>query len=261
MKAPPEAPFGRDASDEVMTNLAQKKINAFSGFGHGFYFWNFRTDLDEPHWSYMLALDRGWIPKGNLNDPKIVNACHNEDNGLYVCISKRNQLEGNIKKGIEYVLKTDGKTIDGETELLLNCKAADITILSNTTLNNMSGDKLFEVADCAYNFYWDKHRLEGATCDFGGSAALVEVNATYSDDDDSIKYPDGIIIDLKAVELAGIIGVGIFLGAFIGFAVAMRCNKGFNRTVSHSGLGQTMKKNPLLRRSFGGFTDDYESIP
>jgi glucan 1,3-beta-glucosidase len=36
MKAPPEAPPGRDASDEVMTNLAQKKISSFSGIGHGF---------------------------------------------------------------------------------------------------------------------------------------------------------------------------------------------------------------------------------
>ena len=31
MKAPPQAPQGRDATDEVMTNLARKKINAFSG--------------------------------------------------------------------------------------------------------------------------------------------------------------------------------------------------------------------------------------
>ena len=45
IKAPPEAPRGRDATDEVMTNLARKKINVFSGIGHGFYFWNFRTDV------------------------------------------------------------------------------------------------------------------------------------------------------------------------------------------------------------------------
>lgn len=43
--APPEAPPGRDGTDEVMTNLARKKISAFSGVGHGYYFWNFRTEL------------------------------------------------------------------------------------------------------------------------------------------------------------------------------------------------------------------------
>ena len=31
-----------DDTDNVMTHLAHKKINAFSGIGHGFYFWNFR---------------------------------------------------------------------------------------------------------------------------------------------------------------------------------------------------------------------------
>mgnify|MGYP000057444445 CR=1 FL=1 len=33
--APPEAPRGRDGTDEVMSLLALKKISAFSGIGHG----------------------------------------------------------------------------------------------------------------------------------------------------------------------------------------------------------------------------------
>ena len=74
MKVPPEAPPGKDASDEVMTKLAFKKIHVYSEYGHGFYFWNFRTDIDEPYWSYMLALEKGWIPKGNLNNEDIKNA-------------------------------------------------------------------------------------------------------------------------------------------------------------------------------------------
>jgi len=37
--APPEAPRGKDDTDDVMMRLAEKKINAFSGIGHGFYFW------------------------------------------------------------------------------------------------------------------------------------------------------------------------------------------------------------------------------
>jgi glucan 1,3-beta-glucosidase len=37
-----------------MSHLASKKINAFSGIGHGFYFWNFRTDLNNPQWYVLL---------------------------------------------------------------------------------------------------------------------------------------------------------------------------------------------------------------
>ena len=37
--APPNAPKHLDDTDNVMMHLAHKKINAFSGVGHGFYFW------------------------------------------------------------------------------------------------------------------------------------------------------------------------------------------------------------------------------
>ena len=169
MKAPPTAPIGRDASDEVMTNLAMKKINSFSGYGHGFYFWNFRTDLEEPHWSYMAALKKGWIPSGNLNDEAITNACHKEDNGLYKCVAKRDQLESNIRNGIDVVVNTDGIAVDGVE-------------MNRTTVANMNGEALYDLADHAYDQYWTKHRIEGATCDFGGTGELIEVNLTLSDD-------------------------------------------------------------------------------
>ena len=38
VRAPPNAPQHLDDTDNVMTHLAYKKINAFSGIGHGFYF-------------------------------------------------------------------------------------------------------------------------------------------------------------------------------------------------------------------------------
>lgn len=81
IKAPPQAPRRLDDTDDVMTRLAYKKIDAFSGIGHGFYFWNFRTDLYEPQWSYMAALDRGWMPRGNLDDEGVKTACLHEDQG------------------------------------------------------------------------------------------------------------------------------------------------------------------------------------
>lgn len=268
MKAPPEAPQGRDASDEVMTNLAQKKISSFSGIGHGFYFWNFRTDLYEPHWSYMLALERGWIPKGNLNDDEIVNACHKEDNGLYLCIARRDQLDSNIKKGIAYILESVAS--EGSAQISCNTTISlnQTTVVDNVTLANMTGDELYAAADCAYNFFWSRHRAEGVTCDFGGTATLVEVNFTSYDTDDGETVDEHVskgnkgLTHVEVATLAGLIGVGIVLGAFIGFAIAMRCSKSFNSRVSHSTLGKTMKKNPLLRRSFGGFySDDYMEIP
>lgn len=260
MKAPPEAPHGRDATDEVMTNLAHKKINAFSGIGHGFYFWNFRTDLYEPHWSYMLALERGWIPKGDLNGEDIANACHKEDNGLYMCVAKRNQLDSNIRDGINYVLSSEGTyTTEGGKELRIDC-VDNISLLNKDIVANLKGEELYAAADCAYNLYWDNHRASGTTCDFGGTGTLVEVNITYADDDDN--YDDTIVFGLQTAELSGVIVLGVFLGAFIGFATAMRCNKSFNRQVSRSTLGKSMSKNIIFSRSFGGFqNDDYLSIP
>lgn len=260
MKAPPEAPPNHDATDEVMTNLARKKISAFSGIGHGFYFWNFRTDLYEPHWSYMLALERGWIPKGNLNDPSVVDACHKEDNGLYMCVAKRNQLDKNIRAEIEYVIAVEGTTINDEKELSLDCDGSNL-LLSKDTLKNITGADLYSAADCAYSLYWDNNRGVGATCDFGGTATLVEVNITYADDDDFAES-DSIDVGLQIAELAGMIFLGVFFGAFIGFACAMRCNRSFNVQVSQSSLGKSMSRNPILRKSFGGFhSDEYMAIP
>ena len=37
--APPQAPKHLDDTDDVMKHLAWKKIDAFAGIGHGFYFW------------------------------------------------------------------------------------------------------------------------------------------------------------------------------------------------------------------------------
>jgi glucan 1,3-beta-glucosidase len=37
--APPKAPARLDDTDDVMRNLALKKLDAFSGIAHGFYFW------------------------------------------------------------------------------------------------------------------------------------------------------------------------------------------------------------------------------
>jgi glucan 1,3-beta-glucosidase len=43
IRAPPDASKRLDDTDVVMTALALKKIVAFAGVGHGFFFWNFRS--------------------------------------------------------------------------------------------------------------------------------------------------------------------------------------------------------------------------
>ena len=252
MKAPPTAPHGRDASDEVMRNLAQKKINSFSGFGHGFYFWNFRTDIDEPHWSYMAALKKGWIPSGNLNDDIITNACHKEDNGLYKCVAKRDQLESNIKTGINLVIKRDGSKILSKNGIVIN----------SGVVGNMTGEALYDLADRAYDEYWSKHRVEGITCDFGGTGELIEVNITLTSDDDDIdedSYSPDQQMNLLLIILFATFGV--IFGGILGFCAAIRSNRKFKQSFSQSTMGKSFSRNKFLSRSFGGFNDDYMEIP
>ena len=43
VNSPPNAPKRLDDTDDVMRNLALKKIDAFSGIAHGFYFWYVQT--------------------------------------------------------------------------------------------------------------------------------------------------------------------------------------------------------------------------
>ena len=108
MRASPEAPIGQDATDEIMTNLALKKIETWSRSGHGSYFWNFRTELNEPDWSYILALEKGWIPKADSDTNKTTNACFKEENGGYLCVAKRDQDESKIGFWIKNTV-ADGK--------------------------------------------------------------------------------------------------------------------------------------------------------
>jgi len=59
--------------DEYMTTLAHKQIAAFNE-GHGWFFWNFRTE-HEPHWDFLEAWKRGWFPR-NVSDIAAHDALH-----------------------------------------------------------------------------------------------------------------------------------------------------------------------------------------
>eukprot|EP00934_Nitzschia_sp_Nitz4_P002256 Nitzschia sp. Nitz4//scaffold125_size66327//31384//33714//NITZ4_006131-RA/size66327-augustus-gene-0.2-mRNA-1//1//CDS//3329534613//2256//frame0 len=240
VRAPPEAPKHLDDTDVVMRHLAEKKIDAFSNVGHGFYFWNFRTDLDEPHWSYMSALERGWIPKGNLNDPSIQSACYYEDKGLFKCVLKKNVPDQGILNAVKYVLHEmdDSATPD------------DMSIL------NMTGKDLEHAGGDIISTFFESHKGEGVTCDFGGIAYLVEENRTVTDDDflgwDDDEYREVIYTGPDMAEIALIILAAVVLGSIVGFIIAMHLSKKFNKKVQESKVFRTLSHstNPMVRKSF-----------
>jgi len=63
--------------DEYMKSLTMKHLSSFNS-GHGWFFWNFRTEL-EPRWSFDTAWYKGWFP-GNVSDwhaSEVTSACPN----------------------------------------------------------------------------------------------------------------------------------------------------------------------------------------
>ena len=230
--APPNAPEGLDDTDAVMKNLAQKKINTFSGIGHGFYFWNFRTELPEAQWSYLLAVQKGWIPTGpNLNAEAIARACEREDNGQYKCVAKRDMLDSNVLNGIR------------------TCVNADPTLEPEGTnvsrYEDLKGEKLAVAADVVFDDFWTKHRLDGATCDFGGVAQLQELNYTYITTEDNAS-------STWRRKGVGLVTVTIIVGGFILFmfvfgSVMMR--------VGGKVRESTLRKIGAIRKSYAALGD------
>lgn len=236
MASPPEAPRGRDGTDEVMSQLALKKISAFSGIGHGFYFWNFRTDLYNPQWSYMLALERGWIPKGNLNDERILNSCHREDEGAFVCQANRDAPEDTVRSGMNYALGEEDK--------------------DPKYIYKLHDDDLYDEADTVFGEFWEAHRGEGATCDFGGAATLAEQNKTHTDEYYSDDYYNVLEINEFPVWKIVLISIfGVVVGGLTGFTLAMKLSPRFNRAVRSSVMLRPVTSSRVFRQSFGNLLE------
>ncbi|KAJ8605597.1 hypothetical protein CTAYLR_000038 [Chrysophaeum taylorii] len=139
-----------DDTDEVMRNLGAKKLQAFGTVAHGFFFWNFRTELED-QWSYLRAVDRGWLPADIRNLEDIVGtACDRED---VHCRAKRSASDADLRDALGW----------------LGVPLAD-------------HQDLRAAADEAFDDYWVAHRQDNenmpaarkAACDFGGSAELTE---------------------------------------------------------------------------------------
>lgn len=247
VKAPPSAPKHLDDTDTVMRNLALKKIDAFSGIGHGFFFWNFRTDLYEPQWSYLAALERGWIPKGSLSDDSVTNACIREDSGTaFKCVLKKGQIDSGIRTALRFAFNAEGVINSLEAQQILN----------------LTGSELYDAAEPIVEQFFDAYRHQGVTCDFGGVAMLAERNVTLSDQE--VSWNDEVYVtrgpSTWKLVLAGT-GIAV-VAALVGFISAMRCNKGFNRRVRSSGFFQPIArtKSKVIRSSLNLPELDYDEI-
>ena len=245
VRAPPEAPKKYDDTLDVMQNLANKKINAFSGIGHGFYFWNFRTDLYEPYWSYMLALELGMIPKGSLNDESIINACDREDSSDIICIAKKHAPEANIRGALEYIFDVEEKSKTPEAQAVAN----------------MTGDALHDMADEVIDNFFQKYRHQGATCDFGGVGMLVEKSKEnqgegddYFGNDDEYFGPGGgrRYYGPKLWIIVVCVAAGTFVLTTAGFLIGMRTSKNFNKKVRDAPMFRPIARshNSLVRMTF-----------
>lgn len=248
---PPKAPPALDGTKEVRYNLAIKKMEAFS-YSHGTFFWNFRTEIDEPAWSYLKAVEVGYMPTGSLNTPTVRDACLLENSGSFVCICKTGQLPSAVHAGMAYALNFEGN-------------------FTQAWIYNLYGKDLVGNATIIFNAFFQKYRLIGATCDFGGVATLQFANRTYNS---SINFTDNqfyVQVNVPvyhgpALWMIILGGVGIALvGSVLGFLAAMNFSPGFNKRVRESGFFEPLKSsnNIIARSSLSllALADEYDNIP
>lgn len=120
-------------------------------------------------------------------------------------------------------------------------------------------------ADQIFSEFWDTHRAQGATCDFGGAAMLAEKNKTHTEDYYSDDYYNVLEINEFPVwKIALISFVGALAGGLAGFALAMKTSPKFNRAVRSSVMLRPVTSSKVFRQSFGNLIEpgfvglDYE---
>ncbi|KAG2517379.1 hypothetical protein JM16_007425 [Phytophthora kernoviae] len=147
--------FEQDDDIKFARNLNMKKLNAFA-VGHGWYFWNFKTELGS-RWNFLELARQGAFPKNVSSyreSDEVFSACKKEDRGEFLCAAKRGVHPNDLEHGLDFVC---GDSVD--------CSGITSKFLT-----------LEEQCDWAFNEYWHAHREFGATCDFGGAALLLNTN-------------------------------------------------------------------------------------
>ena len=201
----------------------------------------------------MAAIDRGWIPKGSfVNNPHIQNACTREDEGDFLCVVKKGQIDQPVCDAVAYILNFQNLTNTPDGKKILNMTGSDLMNKANEVI----GD------------YFKKYKSAGATCDFGGVAQLVQEDYTPSDDDTIFLTDDeyyGVIVrEGPSTPVLVICGIAVaIVGGLVGFILAMRFNPTFNERVRKSSLFLPLSssKNSLIRSSLNlPMLDDYDEI-
>ncbi|RLN82603.1 hypothetical protein BBJ28_00003771 [Nothophytophthora sp. Chile5] len=153
--------FSQDDDVEFARNLNLKKLNAFA-LGHGWYFWNFKTELGS-RWNFLELVRQGAFPKNVSayhSDEEVFSACEKEDKGEFLCAAKRGVNPMELERGLTFACEGDGS---------IDCSDIETRFLT-----------LEERCDWAFNEYWHAHREDGATCDFGGAAHLLSTGVDTS---------------------------------------------------------------------------------
>ena len=88
----------------------------------------------------MAALDRGWIPKDNLRDPKLYDACHREDDGDYKCVIKKGQLDKNIINALAYIFEVKNMTSTKDAQDMMNLSGSDLYNAAQTVIGDFFDD-------------------------------------------------------------------------------------------------------------------------
>ncbi|CAH0521566.1 unnamed protein product [Peronospora belbahrii] len=148
--------FGQKDDIEFSRNLNLKKLNAFT-LGHGWYFWNFKTEFGS-RWNFLDLVRQGVFPKNVSSyheSDEVFSACEKEDRGDFLCTAKRGVHADDLERGLDYACGSEH----------VDCSKIGTKFLT-----------LEERADWAFNEFWHAHRHSGATCDFGGAAHLLSTN-------------------------------------------------------------------------------------
>ena len=163
LNMPPKAPPSLNDNQVVMRGFAEKLLHSYS-YTHGNVFWNFRTELYEPRWSFPDAVKAGYMPTGDLNTGMMLATCDNfPPNGTFVCVCKEGQSHADIANGFFYAITL----LKDETPQSLGI---------NLTTPSWERD-----ASILFQHVYERNRLSGVTCDFNGVATLKWLNVTAPD--------------------------------------------------------------------------------
>jgi glucan 1,3-beta-glucosidase len=152
--------FEQEDDLDFTRNLNMKKLNAFA-LGHGWYFWNFKTEIGT-RWSYLALIRQGAFPKNVSSyaaEDGVFEACEKEDKGDFVCAAKRGVKKYELENSKAYACNAPG----------MNCTGVEDRFAT-----------LEEQCDWIFDKYWHLNRESGATCDFGGAGHLLNVPVKHT---------------------------------------------------------------------------------